>query len=302
MKNAEQRLLGFRSHAGRLAAIALGLSSLVISIGCTGIDRHGAGPNGSGSGGSSWGDGGPDLSGVAPRDATMVSDLIQPGDDANCSHDIQAVIRDFRGYTGPNGEPRHPDFEGATGSLKGIVQDMLGADSKPVYAPAGATRVTAGPTEFDQWYRDVAGVNVRIDGITLPLTPSATNPALFGFNNQAFFPINGMGFDEGMPATTNNFHFTTEIHIEFPYRGGEVLTFEGDDDLFLFINGHLAIDLGGVHSAQQGMVDLDAQAGAFGIQLGQTYRMDIFHAERHTVESHFRLETTLGCFKSIIIP
>ena len=30
-----------------------------------------------------------------------------------------------------------------------------------------------------------------------------------------------------------------------------------------------------------------------GIEIGQTYPMDIFHAERHTNQSNFRIETTI---------
>ncbi|MBC8071568.1 MAG: hypothetical protein IAG13_24795 [Deltaproteobacteria bacterium] len=33
-----------------------------------------------------------------------------------------------------------------------------------------------------------------------------------------------------------------------------------------------------------------------GLTVGETYAMDIFHAERHTNESNFRIETTIECF------
>ena len=38
---------------------------------------------------------------------------------------------------------------------------------------------------------------------------------------------------------------------------------------------------------------LDQEAARLGITKGQTYAFDFFFAERHTVESNFRLETTL---------
>ena len=38
-----------------------------------------------------------------------------------------------------------------------------------------------------------------------------------------------------------------------------------------------------------GSIDLDT----LGLQIGQTYPLDVFHAERHTVESNFRIDTTI---------
>jgi fibro-slime domain-containing protein len=99
----------------------------------------------------------------------------------------------------------------------------------------------------------------------------------------------------------HNFFFTTEIHTKFEYKGGEVFTFIGDDDLWLFINDKLAIDLGGLHPAKTGTVNLDAKAAELGITKGQTYHMDIFHAERHTTDSNFRIETTIGCLIPVIL-
>ena len=180
----------------------------------------------------------------------------------------------------------------------GIVASMLGADGKPVYA-GGLQGATNGPDDFNQWYRDVPGVNIDFD-IDIPLTEDPSRPKTFVYDNDAFFPIDNMGW--GNQYQSHNFDFTTEIHFNFPYRGGEVFTFRGDDDLWLFVNGHLAIDLGGVHSAASGTVDLDKKAPDFGIEAGQSYRMDIFHAERHLAESHFHVETTVACIDNVIIP
>lgn len=61
----------------------------------------------------------------------------------------------------------------------------------------------------------------------------------------------------------------------------------------MFINDRLAIDLGGLHPSQSDEVSLDEAAGALGITRGGVYPLDLFHAERHTSESNFRIDTNL---------
>src|SRR5262249_1102135 len=100
----------------------------------------------------------------------------------------------------------------------------------------------------------------------------------------------------------HNYHFTLETHTQFKYMGGEVFTFTGDDDLFTFINGKLAINLGGVHGAETATIDLDAAAGTLGIKVGNVYALDLFFPSRHPVDSHFRVDTTIGCFTPLPPP
>jgi fibro-slime domain-containing protein len=202
-----------------------------------------------------------------------------------CGTVLKATIRDF--------SFSHPDFEVYSGNTayKGLVLPDLGPDQKPVYAHPGPTPQTSGPEAFAQWYNDVPGVNHTFQ-VDLPLTE--IQPGLYQFADNTFFPIDGLGFgNEGQP---NNFAFTTEIHTQFSYNGGEVFTFIGDDDVWVFINNKLALDLGGLHPQLTDSINLDAQAASLGITPGQSYPMDIFHAERHTNESNFRIDTTIACF------
>jgi fibro-slime domain-containing protein len=156
--------------------------------------------------------------------------------------------------------------------------------------------VTSGAASFDQWYRDVAGVNMKL---MIPLPLMQTRPGNFAYSNGSFFPLDGRGF--GNQGRMHNYHFTTEIHATFKYRGGERFTFTGDDDVFIFVNKKLALDLGGVHPEQNATIDFDAQAAALGIRVGNVYSFDAFHAERHTTESNFRMETSIECLESTVI-
>lgn len=198
-----------------------------------------------------------------------------------CGTALTGVIRDFK--------EEHPDFQYVVGSEKGIVLPDLGADGKPVYANKANPLTTTTQANFDQWYRDVTDVNISIP-LTIDFVDSGGD--IFTYDNQAFFPIDGQGWGNEHPD--HNYHFTYELHTKFRYQGGEVFTFKGDDDLFVFINRKLVIDLGGVHGAEEETVELDTIAPTVGLTLDEIYSLDLFFAERHEVNSTFRVDTSIS--------
>lgn len=195
-------------------------------------------------------------------------------------HKLTGTIRDFK--------DTHPDFESDLCYTEGIVEKQLGSDGKPVYAGHGECETPRRQETFDQWYRDVPGVNMSKElTIKLERQPNGN----YVYDNQAFFPIDGELF--GNQGREHNFHFTYELSTSFTYQGGEMFTFQGDDDLFVFINNQLVIDLGGVHGAQTGKVHLDDVAEQLDLIVGHEYPLHFFYAERHTTHSTFRIETTI---------
>ena len=206
------------------------------------------------------------------------------GEVTSCAQ-LAVTLRDFKS--------EHPDFEHVTSTDDhGIVATMLDADGKPVYAHASGTPSVSSATSFDQWYRDTPGVNMRDDQI---LTLVENPPGTYTFDDQTFFPLDGKGWP-GTEQFGHNFLFTTELHTNFKYRGGERFDFDGDDDLFIFVNNRLALDLGGVHVAESGTIDFDAKAAELGLEIGGVYPLTVFHAERHTDQSHFKMVTSIDCF------
>jgi fibro-slime domain-containing protein len=77
--------------------------------------------------------------------------------------------------------------------------------------------------------------------------------------------------------------------FEFEADAAQIFKFIGDDDVYVFIDDELVIDLGGVHAAVEQYVDLNR----LGLQDGNTYKLDFFFAERHRTESNFRIVTNL---------
>lgn len=275
----------------RLAVAAILSLAGITGVACGGNSKGTAsnltgGSGGSGAGNGSGGNGGNVNLGGNGNGGNGTGGNASGGSAGNgyCGSSLSGTIRDF--------QQSHPDFEYTIADDKGIVKTLLAADHKPAYAHGSQPTTTVhSQATFDQWYHDFPNVNKK-----LPLTINLTKTGgdVYTYDNPAFFPIDNQGW--GNEGNNHNFHFTFELHTKFVYNGGEVFKFTGDDDLWTFINGKLAIDLGGVHGAETDQVDLDAQANALGIQKGGTYALEVFSAERHTTESHFRIDTTIASF------
>ena len=186
----------------------------------------------------------------------------------------------------------HADFENPTcrGGV-GMVQDTLGPDRKPVHLPGNLCADNA----LHDWFHDSPD-NTRYCR-NLTLTKKAGTLNTYEYSNAHFFPIDSVATNEkkykGGDGLIHNFHFCMELHASFRYQGGEVFDFLGDDDFWVYINNHLALDLGGLHEALPGTVDLDAQKDQLKLSLGNYYNFDFFFCERQTSESDIKVTTNI---------
>ncbi len=219
--------------------------------------------------------------------AYQVADTLDSDGKPQFSSTGYKVTTQWRDAQGRNRMPPRPHVASRSG-------DVAGARS----TTTGGALTTA--DNFRQWFRNVDGLNLsrplsltlrRRAGTNVYVFDDREDPAFSSLGG--FFPINGeLWGNSGLTTPDKNFHFTFELDTTFIYRrgAGQVFTFTGDDDVWVFVDGKCVIDLGGVHAAISQTIDLDRCEW---LQDGQRYSLKFFFCERHTTQSNFRIETTL---------
>ncbi len=167
------------------------------------------------------------------------------------------------------------------GVLMGMVKPQLGADRLPVPAFSDSESAWAAQHDalslnvighdpvqktdnFYRWFHEVPGLSKRINGRTVTFNRTASGTYVYG--GQHIYPIDDVpGLDEddvqllGALGNLHNFNFTAHLGfgIKVNASGKELFQFSGDDDVWVFLNNKLVLDIGGLHGPISGWFQIN---------------------------------------------
>ena len=128
----------------------------------------------------------------------------------------------------------------------------------------------------------------------LPTTGSTT----FRQTNTPYFLDSGASERSAASFETQigrDYNFSMEGHGQFVFNTEDNLyfTFEGDDDVYLFINNKMVMDIGAAHSITKSTFNLNDYIKECGLKDGEMYDFDFYYIERHSYGSSIRIETNI---------
>lgn len=155
---------------------------------------------------------------------------------------------------------------------------------------------------LNKLFLDTNELSTQDSSVITSLPLKLNNDGTYAYTNSSFFPMDNKGFKN--QGNNHNYHFTLESHTNFWFEKGKELTFNftGDDDVWVYINGILVIDIGGIHGAESQSITIKPNGEVYNNTLKETmttlpksgwYSFDFFFMERHTTQSNLNITTNM---------
>jgi fibro-slime domain-containing protein len=173
-----------------------------------------------------------------------------------------------------------PDFNGGfcCSVNSNEVQSNLGPNGLPV-SNGGLSDINLLTNELLWWTPN--GTTTLATGTSTITFPSS------GLNQNMFAPNGGGNTDQ------NGLFQTAILTGTLVATTGATITFGGDDDVLLVLNGQVVDQVGGVHSQSDTTYDLPSSG---------TYSLELFYADRQTVAANLQFSLTNASVSAVPEP
>ncbi|MBO7583547.1 MAG: hypothetical protein J6T20_07125 [Treponema sp.] len=218
--------------------------------------------------------------------ASCSVELKEPENPYYQSTELPIIVRDFVGYDYEDKnleQYRHVDFEHINQHDYDTVKEYLDDNKKPVYNSENAANILSitSADSFAQWFITSEDINREVR-TSISFISDDSDSMQYKYENRGFYPVDNKGFgdSEGYDTFWHNFNFTVESTFYLLCKKDTPITIscESDDDLWLFINGKLAIDQGGRHGYYTETITFTAED--YNSNAGDYLEVKLFKADR----------------------